>query len=116
MPKIDAHQHFWIFDPVRDSWIDDEMLVIKQDFLPTDLLPVLQQNGIDGCVAVQADQSEKETQFLLEMAASNPFVKGVVGWVDLKADNLEERLEYFKQFDKLKGFRHILQSEPDKQY
>ena len=116
MPKIDAHQHFWIFDPVRDSWINDEMLVIKRDFLPADLLPVLQQNGIDGCVAVQADQSEKETQFLLEMAASNPFVKGVVGWVDLKADNLEERLEYFKQFDKLKGFRHILQSEPDKQY
>jgi len=116
MPKIDAHQHFWIFDPVRDSWINDEMLVIKRDFLPTDLLPVLQQNGIDGCVAVQADQSEQETQFLLEMAAANPFVKGVVGWVDLKADNLEERLEYFKQFNLLKGFRHILQSEPDRQY
>lgn len=116
MPKIDAHQHFWIFDPVRDSWINDEMLVIKRDFLPADLLPVLQQNGIEGCVAVQADQSEQETQFLLEMAAANPFVKGVVGWVDLKADNLEERLEYFKQFDRLKGFRHILQAEPDKQY
>lgn len=116
MPKIDAHQHFWIFDPVRDSWINDEMLVIKRDFLPADLLSVLQQNGIDGCVAVQADQSEQETQFLLEMAASNPFVKGVVGWVDLKADNLDERLEYFKQFDQLKGFRHILQAEPDKQY
>jgi L-fuconolactonase len=116
MPKIDAHQHFWIFDPVRDSWINDEMLVIKRDFLPADLLPVLQQNGIDACVAVQADQSEQETQFLLEMAATNPFVKGVVGWVDLKADNLEERLEYFKQFDKLKGFRHILQAEQDKQY
>jgi L-fuconolactonase len=116
MLKIDAHQHFWIFDPVRDSWINDEMLVIKRDFLPTDLLPVLQQHGIDGCVAVQADQSEKETQFLLEMAAANPFVKGVVGWVDLQAGNLDERLEYFKQFDKLKGFRHILQSEPDEQY
>ena len=116
MLKIDAHQHFWIFDPVRDSWINDEMLVIKRDFLPADLLPVLQENGIDGCVAVQADQSEQETQFLLEMAAANAFVKGVVGWVDLKADNMEKRLEYFKQFDKLKGFRHILQGEPDKQY
>jgi len=116
MPKIDAHQHFWIFDPVRDSWINDEMLVIKHDFLPADLLPVLQQNGIDGCVAVQASQSEEETLFLLKQAAENEFVKGVVGWVDLKADDLEARLEYFKQYDKLKGFRHILQSEPDKQY
>ncbi|MDN3549405.1 amidohydrolase family protein [Mucilaginibacter aquaedulcis] len=116
MPKIDAHQHFWIFDPVRDSWINDEMLVIKQDFLPADLLPVLQQNGIDGCVAVQASQSEEETLFLLKQAVGNDFVKGVVGWVDLKADDLEARLEYFKQYDKLKGFRHILQSEPDKQF
>ncbi|MDR6940676.1 amidohydrolase family protein [Mucilaginibacter pocheonensis] len=116
MLKIDAHQHFWIFDPVRDSWINDEMLVIKHDFLPADLLPVLQQNGVDGCVSVQASQSEEETRFLLDLAAENPFVKGVVGWVDLKADNLDERLQYYKQFDKLKGFRHILQSEPDKQY
>src|SRR3954463_3819460 len=88
MLKIDAHQHFWQYNPVRDSWITEDMQVIGRDFYPEDLLPVLQQNGIDGCVAVQADQSEKETQFLLEMAASNPFVKGVVGWVDLKADNL----------------------------
>lgn len=116
MPKIDAHQHFWIFDPVRDSWINDEMLLIKHDFLPADLLPVLQQNGIDGCVAVQASQSESETQFLLDHAAENSFVRGVVGWVDLKAANLDERLQYYKQFNKLKGFRHVLQSEPDKQY
>jgi L-fuconolactonase len=116
MPKIDAHQHFWIFDPVRDSWINNEMLVIKRDFLPADLLPVLEQNGIDGCVAVQADQSEQETLFLLDLAVKNPAVKGVVGWVDLKANNLDERLQYYKQYDKLKGFRHILQSEPDKQY
>jgi L-fuconolactonase len=116
MPKIDAHQHFWIFDPVRDSWINDEMLVIKRDFLPADLLPVLEQNGIDGCVAVQADQSEQETLFLLNLAVKNPTIKGVVGWVDLKAGNLDEQLQHYKEYDKLKGFRHILQSEPDKQY
>jgi L-fuconolactonase len=116
MFKIDAHQHFWIFDPVRDSWINDEMLVIKRDFLPVDLLPILQQNGIDGCVAVQASQSEEETQFLLDHAAKNPEIKGVVGWVDLRANDLDERLQHYKQYDKLKGFRHILQSEPDKQY
>lgn len=116
MPKIDAHQHFWIFDPVRDSWINDDMLAIKRDFSPADLLPVLQQNGIDGCVSVQASQSDEETLFLLEYAAQNAFIKGVVGWVDLKADDLEAQLEQYKQYSKLKGFRHVLQSEPDDQY
>ena len=110
--KIDAHQHFWQFDPVRDAWITEgSMSVIRRDFLPNDLQPILQQNGIDGCVAVQADQSETETYFLLDLALQNDFIKGVVGWVDLKADNLAERLDYFKQYPKLKGFRHILQGE-----
>jgi L-fuconolactonase len=116
MLKIDSHQHFWIFDAVRDSWINDEMLAIKRDFSPADLLPVLRQNGIDGCVAVQASQTDDETTFLLNHAAANPFVQGVVGWVDLKAADLEEKLQYYKQYPKLKGFRHVLQSEPDKQY
>jgi L-fuconolactonase len=116
MPKIDAHQHFWIFDPVKDSWINDDMLVIKRDFLPADLFPVLEQNGIDGCVAVQASQFEQETDFLLNLAAENDFIKGVVGWVDLKADDLEEKLQDYKQNSILKGFRHVLQAEPDKKY
>jgi len=116
MLKIDSHQHFWIFDPVRDSWINDQMLAIKRDFSPVDLLPVLQQHGIDGCVSVQASQTDDETMFLLDHAAANPFVKGVVGWVNLKADDLDEQLQQYKKYDKLKGFRHVLQSEPDDQY
>jgi len=116
MAKIDAHQHFWIFDPVRDNWINEEMLTLKQDFLPAQLLPVLQQNGMDGCVAIQASQTDDETMFLLELAAENSFIKGVVGWVDLKADNLEEKLREYRMYNHLKGFRHVLQSEPDKQY
>ena len=116
MPKIDAHQHFWLFDPVKDSWINDDMLVIKRDFLPADLLPVLKQNGVDGCIAVQASQTEQETNFLLDLANKNAFIKGVVGWVDLKADDLEEKLQDYKQNGILKGFRHILQSEPDRKY
>jgi L-fuconolactonase len=110
---IDAHQHFWKYHPVKDAWITDDMKVIQADFLPDDLLPVLQQNGVDACVAVQADQSEAETQFLLELAAAHPFVKGVVGWVDLRAANLEERLRHYTQYTRLKGFRHIVQGEPD---
>jgi L-fuconolactonase len=110
--KIDAHQHFWQFDPVRDAWITEgTMSVIRRDFMPADLSPILIKNGFDGCIAVQADQSEAETHFLLDLADKNDCIKGVVGWVDIKADNLERRLEYFTQFPKLKGFRHILQGE-----
>jgi L-fuconolactonase len=110
--KIDSHQHFWHFDPVRDAWITEgSMSVIRRDFLPEDLAPILQKNGFDGCVAVQADSSEAETFFLLDLAEKNPFIKGVVGWVDLRAANLSERLDVFQQYPKLKGFRHILQGE-----
>jgi L-fuconolactonase len=110
--KLDAHQHFWQFDPVRDAWITEgAMSVIRRNFMPDDLSPILSKNGFDGCIAVQADQSEAETHFLLDLAAKNDCVKGVVGWIDLKADNLNERLDYFSQFPALKGFRHILQGE-----
>jgi L-fuconolactonase len=110
--RIDSHQHFWKYHPVKDAWITDDMKTIQQDFSPADLLPLLQENNIDGCVAVQADQSEAETDFLLQLADKNDFIKGVVGWVDLQAESLEERLQYFSQFKKLKGFRHIVQAEP----
>ena len=66
--KIDAHQHFWQYNPQRDRWINEEMSMLKHDFLPENLLPILQQHQFDGCVAVQADSSEKETIFLLELA------------------------------------------------
>lgn len=114
MQKIDAHQHFWKFDPVRDSWITEEMNFIQRDFFPHDLKPILKENGFDGCVAVQSDQSEAETEFLLALSAQHDFIKGVVGWVDLRADGLSARLNYFKAFKKLKGFRHILQGETDR--
>ncbi|MGB2252951.1 MAG: amidohydrolase family protein, partial [Flavobacteriaceae bacterium] len=93
--RIDSHQHFWQFDPVRDAWIDSSMQKIATDFLPKDLKPLLEKSQMEGCVAVQADQSEAETQFLLKLAEQNPFVKGVVGWVDLCTDDLSERLEFF---------------------
>lgn len=111
--KIDSHQHFWKYHPVKDAWINEEMNVIKRDFLPSDLEPLLSENQFGGCVAVQADQSEGETCFLLDLAKENHFIKGVVGWVDLCAENIEERLEYYSKYEKLKGFRHIIQAEAD---
>jgi len=114
--KIDSHQHFWRYDPVRDQWINDRMAVLKRDFLPQDLSQELKASGMDGCVAVQADQSEKETLFLLELAEKNEIIRGVVGWVDLSAPNVAERLEFFSNYDQLCGFRHIVQAEPDDRF
>ncbi len=109
--RIDAHQHFWKFNPVRDAWIDDSMQIIRKDFLPKDLKPILSKNNIDGCVAVQADQSEAETEFLLGCAEQNPFIKGVIGWVDLGDKHVEERLVYYSKHKTFKGVRHIVQAE-----
>jgi len=111
--RIDAHQHFWKFDPIRDSWIDETMQKIQRDFLPEDLLPLLHENRFSGCVAVQASQFEDETNFLINLAAKNDFIKGVVGWVDLRGVIIEERLHHFSSNKIIKGFRHVVQGEPD---
>lgn len=112
--RLDAHQHYWQYDPGRDAWITPDMAAIRRDFGPTDLQPLLAHHGFDGCVAVQASQSEAETDWLLALAAEHPFIEGVVGWVDLQADNVAERLGHYRQFEQLKGFRHILQGETDR--
>ena len=109
--KIDAHQHFWQYNAVKHDWIDESMRVIRKDFFPEQLAPILLANQFDGCVAVQADQTEQETDFLIEQASNHSFIKAVVGWVDLKAPNLVERLAYYQQYPIVKGFRHILQGE-----
>lgn len=110
---FDAHQHFWKYSPSRHSWIDDSMAVIKRDFLPPDLQKVYEANDVDGCIAVQADQTEDETIFLLELADQYDFIKGVVGWTDLRSENVADRLAHFSRYKKMSGFRHIVQSEPD---
>lgn len=111
--RIDSHQHFWQYQRERDAWITAEMALLQRDFMPDDLSPVLAANEIGATVAVQVDQSEAETGFLLGLAEQHPFIAGVVGWVDLRAPNLAERLDHFSQMSKLRGFRHIAQSEPD---
>ena len=113
MIKIDSHQHFWKYDPQKHSWISDEMGVLKRDFLPGDLKIELDKNDMDACVAVQADQSEDETNFLVNLAKNNPFIKGVVGWVDLRSNQVEASLEKFRNEPLIKGFRHVVQDEPD---
>lgn len=110
---IDAHQHFWQYDANRHAWISEEMKVIQRDFLPEDLAPILQKNGINACIAVQADQTLAETDFLIDLAKKHDFIKGVVGWVDLRADDVDDVLEQYAENKIVKGFRHIVQSETD---
>ncbi len=111
MYSIDSHQHFWQYHPSKQNWIDDTMSAIRRDFLPKDLEPVLQENNIVGCMAVQADQSEEETDFLIALQKQHSFIKGIVGWVDLQSDDIDSRLAYYSQHPSLKGFRHVLQGE-----
>ena len=113
MMIIDSHQHFWQYEPQKHDWIDDQMAVIRRDFMPVDLAQIYQENKIDGCVAVQADQTLEETDFLLALASKNDFIKGVVGWVDLRASNIDDLLKAYSKYPKLKGFRHVVQGEAD---
>lgn len=110
---IDSHVHFWRYDRGRDAWITDAMAVLQRDFLPADLEPLLPLHGIDGVIAVQASQNEEETHFLCALAEAHPFILGVVGWVDLQDRGLEARLEKFASRPIIKGWRHIVQSEPE---
>lgn len=114
--RIDSHQHFWRYDAAEYDWIEPHMAVIARDFLPADLAPEMDGAGIDASIAVQARQIEEETEFLLELA-DDPAnrIAGVVGWTDLRSDNVGERLAALAGRDKLVGFRHVIQgeSEPD---
>ncbi len=110
---IDAHQHFWNYDPVKHEWIDDNMSVIRRDFLPSDLEKVYHENNVDGCVAVQADQTLVETDFLIELSKTHKFIKGVVGWIDLRSAAIDVELERYQDESILRGFRHVVQGEPD---
>ena len=114
--RVDAHQHYWKYNPARDGWITEEMSVLKRDYLPGDFRPEMISNGLDAAIAVQADQSEEETRFLLELAEQHSFIAGVVGWIDLASDKIDERLEFFSGSNKLCGFRHVVQSEPDDRF
>jgi L-fuconolactonase len=111
--RIDAHQHFWRYRPETHGWITESMPVLERDFLPSDLEPLLRAQGFNGCVAVQAAQSVAETRFLLDLAGRHPFVRAVVGWVDLVSPDLERQLEHFCLDPRFRGVRHIAQDEPD---
>lgn len=114
--RIDAHQHFWHFDPEEYEWIDDRKAAIRRDFGPEELKPLLEARGLDGSVAVQARQSVEETEALLRIADEHDFVRGVVGWVDLASEDAPAQLKRFKAHPRFKGVRHVAQDEPDDRF
>lgn len=116
MMKIDAHQHFWYYVPEEYGWIGPDMVILQKDHLPGDLIPLLELAGIQGSVAVQARQTLEETRWLLELADHYSYVKGVVGWVDLRGPDLPRQLERFCAHPKFRGVRHVVQHEPDDQF
>jgi len=110
---IDAHQHFWSYNPREYDWIDEAMASIRRDFLPAELKPLLRNNGLHGSVVVQVRQTLEETRWLLKLAEENPYILGIVGWVDLRSPRVHEDLQSLAGNPKLVGIRHIVQSEPD---
>lgn len=114
MIRIDSHQHFWKYKPEDYGWIDEKMKVLKHDYLPPDLQPELEAAGFSGSVVVQARQSIEESRWLLELAGRFDFIKGVVGWVDLRSENnLRYQLDELCLSDKFVGVRHVVHDEPD---
>lgn len=114
--KVDAHHHFWKYDPVEYDWIDEKMRVIRRDFLADDLRKEITAAGVSGVVSVQARQSLEETRRLLELADRNDFIRGVVGWAPLVEPNVSDTLGELAENRKLRSMRHVLQGEPDPFY
>jgi L-fuconolactonase len=110
---LDAHVHFWRYNADEYAWIDDSLAVLRRDFQPEDAAREMRGARIDGCIAVQVRQSLAETRWLLELAARYPFIEGVVGWVDVRAADLDEQLQTLSADRKLVGVRHIVQAEAD---
>ncbi|MGD8237940.1 MAG: amidohydrolase family protein [Armatimonadota bacterium] len=114
--KIDAHHHFWKYDPDEYDWIDDGMRAIRRDFLPEDFEAEIAAAGINGVVSVQARQTVEETQWLLELADARDFIRGVVGWAPLVSPGVAGDLERLARNKKLRAVRHVLQGEADEHY
>ena len=110
---IDAHHHLWKFNEAEYAWMDNSMSILKQDYLPADLEKQLNGSNVVGTVAVQARQNLEETRWLLEMAHQHPFIKGIVGWVDLCSEKLSAQLDEFSRDPGLVGVRHVIHDEPD---
>jgi L-fuconolactonase len=113
---IDAHHHLWRYTLTEYGWLDDEMSLLRRDFLPKDLYEAMASTGIDGTIAVQARQTLEETHWLLDLAEQSEAIRGVVGWAPIAGEEFPGCMEEFDGREKLKGLRHVIQGEKDEHY
>ena len=111
--RIDSHQHFWKASRGDYHWMSPAVQVLCRDYLPADLQPLLKKNKIDKTILVQAAQTKEETDFLLELAAKNDFIAGVIGWLDMDNPAFPRQLELYSQKPKFLGIRPMLQDIPE---
>jgi L-fuconolactonase len=111
--RIDAHQHFWRRDRGDYTWLTAELEPIYRDYLPADLAPQLAAAGIGQTVLVQAAATVAETRYLLGLARENPFIAGVVGWVDFESEDAPAVIEQLSRDSALVGLRPMIQDIPD---
>ncbi len=114
--RLDAHQHFWQYRPADYPWMTDALAALRRDYLPADLHPHLRQAGLDGSIVVQAQQTLAEARWMLHLAEQNPFIRGVVGWVDLRSERVDEALGELSSHPRFVGVRHVVQDEPDDRF
>ncbi len=114
--RIDTHQHFWKYNTREYVWMGANMDSLRRDYLPEDLAPLLQATGIDGTVSVQARQVVEESEWLLELADHYAFIKGVVGWVDLRSPQVDDQVARLGSHPKFRGVRHVVHDEPDDRF
>jgi L-fuconolactonase len=111
--RIDSHQHFWLLSRGDYGWLTSDLAAIHRDHAPADLEPLLKTAHIDRTVLVQAAPTVAETDFLLRLAESTPFVAGVVGWVDFEADDAAHRIAALAARENLVGLRPMIQDIVD---
>lgn len=110
MMRIDSHQHFWKYDAAEYPWIGAGT-PLQRDWLPADWHQAAAAMGMQASVAVQARQTIQESRWLLELAEEHPSIVGVVGWVDLRSERVDEDLAALSQNRKFVGVRHVVQAE-----
>ena len=108
---VDAHQHFWRYTAAEFGWIASDAL--RRDFDAADLRRTMDASGVDKSVSVEARQCVRETEELLERAATNDFIAGVTGWLPIASEDFSAQLDRFAAEPKLKALRHVVQDEPD---
>ena len=111
--RIDSHQHFWRLERGDYGWLTPALQPIFRDYLPADLAPQIKRAGVDSTVLVQAAPTVAETLFMLELARDNPFIAGVVGWVDFESSMAPDTIATLAEDSRLVGLRPMIQDIPD---